>query len=33
MRAGIVWIVVAATGGEKREVIAIDEYGNTNIQR
>jgi hypothetical protein len=30
---GFVWIAVVAIGGEKREVIAIDEYGNTNIQR
>lgn len=29
----IVWIAVVALGGEKREVIEIDEYGNTNIQR
>jgi hypothetical protein len=30
---GIVWIAVVAFGGEKRGVIQIDEYGNTNIQR
>jgi hypothetical protein len=29
----IVWIAVAMFGGEKRGVIGIDEYGNTNIQR
>jgi hypothetical protein len=30
---GIVWIAMVAFGGEKRGVIGIDEYGNTNIQR
>ena len=25
---GIVWIIVALTGGERRMQIAIDEYGN-----
>ena len=30
---GIIWIAVAALGGEKRGVIDVDEYGNTNIQR
>lgn len=29
---GIVWIAVVAFGGEKRGVIEIDAYGNTNIQ-
>lgn len=29
----IVWIALAIFGGEKRGVIEIDEYGNTNIQR
>jgi hypothetical protein len=30
---GIVWIAIVALGGEKRGVIEIDEYGNTNIQQ
>ena len=30
---GLVWIAVVALGGEKRGVIDIDPYGNTNIQR
>lgn len=30
---GIVWIALAIFGGEKRTVIDVDEYGNTNIQR
>jgi hypothetical protein len=30
---GIVWAVVAATGGEKREMIVIDEFGNVQHQR
>ena len=30
---GIVWIILAFIGGEKRVVIDIDEYGNTNIQK
>lgn len=30
---GIIWIAVAVLGGEKRGVIDVDEYGNTNIQR
>jgi len=30
---GLVWIAVVALGGEKRGVIDIDAYGNTNIQR
>jgi hypothetical protein len=29
----IVWIALALLGGEKRMVIDIDEYGNTNIQK
>ena len=29
----IVWVAVWALGGEKREVVSIDEYGHTNIQR
>lgn len=30
---GIVWIAIAIFGGEKRGVITIDDYGNTNIER
>ena len=29
----IVWILVAVLGGEKRAVVAVDEYGNTLAQR
>ncbi len=29
---GIVWAVIAATGGEKRELLLVDEYGNVQIQ-
>jgi hypothetical protein len=28
----IVWIIVAATGGEKRQMITVDEFGNVNMQ-
>jgi len=30
---GIVWAVLAATGGEKRHLITVDEYGNVTHQR
>jgi hypothetical protein len=30
---GIVWIVVASTGGETRELLSVDEYGNVLYQR
>ncbi len=30
---GIVWIILAVTGGEKREVITVDEYGNVSVSR
>jgi hypothetical protein len=30
---GIVWAVIAATGGEKREMIVVDEFGNVQNQR
>ncbi len=30
---GIVWAVLAATGGEKRELLVVDEYGNVQIQK
>lgn len=29
---GIVWAVIAATGGEKREMIVVDEFGNVQHQ-
>ena len=30
---GLVWIVIAATGGEKRELVVIDEWGNVQYQK
>lgn len=30
---GFVWLAIAIFGGEKRAVVDIDAYGNTNIQR
>lgn len=30
---GIVWAVIAATGGESREMIVVDEFGNVQYQR
>lgn len=30
---GIVWIILAVQGGETRELVAIDEYGNVTLQR
>lgn len=30
---GIVWAVIAATGGEKREMIVVDEFGNVQNQK
>jgi hypothetical protein len=30
---GIVWAIIAGTGGEKREMILVDEYGNVQHQR
>ena len=29
----IVWAVIAITGGEKRELVSVDEYGNVLVQR
>jgi hypothetical protein len=29
---GIVWAVIAATGGEKRHLVTVDEYGNVTHQ-
>lgn len=28
-----IWIIVAATGGEKRKMITVDEFGNVQIQK
>ena len=28
----IVWIIVAASGGEKRQMITVDEFGNVLVQ-
>jgi hypothetical protein len=30
---GIVWAVIAGTGGEKREMIVVDEFGNVQHQK
>ncbi len=30
---GIVWAVIAATGGEKRQMVVVDEFGNVQWQR
>jgi hypothetical protein len=30
---GIVWAIIAGTGGEKREMIVVDEFGNVQHQR
>lgn len=30
---GIVWIILALTGGEKREMTVVDEFGNVQVQR
>jgi len=30
---GIVWAIIAGTGGETREMIVVDEYGNVQHQR
>jgi hypothetical protein len=30
---GVVWIVLAITGGEKRELVVIDEWGNVQYQK
>ena len=29
----IVWISLALTGGEKRRMISVDDYGETRVQR
>jgi hypothetical protein len=30
---GIAWIIMALTGGEKREMIVVDEFGNVQLQK
>lgn len=30
---GIVWIALAVTGGEKREMAVVDEFGNVQLQK
>src|SRR4051794_9962148 len=30
---GIVWIALAAFGGEKRAMVTVDEYGNAAVQK
>jgi hypothetical protein len=30
---GIVWIILAITGGEKREMVVVDEFGNVQLQK
>jgi hypothetical protein len=30
---GIIWLIVVVSGGEKREMISIDEYGNVAAQK
>ncbi len=30
---GIVWAIIAATGGEKREMVVVDEFGNVVWQK
>jgi hypothetical protein len=29
---GIVWIVIGLTGGERRTMVVVDEYGNALVQ-
>lgn len=30
---GFVWLLLCFVGGEKREMVTVDEYGNTSVQR
>ena len=30
---GIVWLILYLTGGEKRQIVAVDEYGNATVQQ
>ena len=29
----IIWLILVVAGGEKRQTIKVDEYGNTLVQR
>ena len=29
----IAWLILAVTGGEKREMITVDDWGNASVQR
>lgn len=29
----IVWLALVITGGEKRSIVAVDEYGNVSVQK
>ena len=29
---GIVWIILAIAGGEKRQMVTVDDYGNALVQ-
>lgn len=29
----IVWIILAITGGEKRQMVTVDEFGNVLVQK
>ena len=29
----LVWLIIAVTGGEKRQMITVDEWGNVAVQR
>ena len=30
---GVVWLAIELLGGEKRETVTVNEYGNVQIQR
>jgi hypothetical protein len=30
---GIAWIILAITGGEKRAMVVVDEFGNVQLQK
>lgn len=30
---GIVWAIIAVTGGERRELVVVDEFGNVQLQK
>lgn len=29
----LVWLILGITGGEKRRMVTVDEYGNVSVQR